>query len=79
MTTSDGESSIYPLTWTTPHIGEKVVRDGRTKEFYLLLTSTLFLKRKQQKLYVTVDFNNIWTKDSLVDSGAYVSAIAQNQ
>ena len=55
-----------------------MVRDEQTNEVYLPLTSTAVLKRKQKKLYVPLDFENILTVDALVDSGAFVSAIDQN-
>ena len=43
----------------------------------MLLSSTIVLKRKKEMLYVPLDFENGLTIDALVDSGAYVSAIAQ--
>ena len=55
-----------------------MVRDEATNEVYLPLTSTIVLKRKQEMLYVPLDFDNNLTVDALVDSGAYASAIAQN-
>ena len=54
------------------------MRDEQTNEFHLPLTSTVVLKRKQQMLCVRLDFENNPMIDVLVDSGAYVSAIAQN-
>ena len=42
-------------------------------------SSTIVLKRKKEMLYVPLDFENGLTLDALVDSGAYVSAIAQKQ
>ena len=36
------------------------------------------MKRKQEMLYVPLDFENNLTVDALVDSGAFVSAIAQD-
>ena len=54
------------------------MRDEQTNGVYLPLTSTVVLKRKQEKLYVPVDFDNNLTVDALVDSKAYVSAIAEN-
>ena len=54
------------------------MRDEQTNEIYLPLTSTLVLKRKQELLYVPLDFENKHTVDALVDSGAFVSAIAQD-
>ena len=41
------------------------------------LSSTVVLKQKKEMLYVPLDFENSLTVDGLVDSGAYVSAIAQ--
>ena len=67
-----------PLTTATPLIEEALVRDERTNELYLPLTSTVVLKRKQEMLYVPLDFENTHTVDALVDSGAFVSAIAQD-
>ena len=52
------------------------MRDEQTNEVYLPLTSTVVLKRKHEMLYVPLDFENILTVDALVDSGAFVSAIA---
>ena len=43
------------------------------------LSSTIVLKRKKELLYVPLDFENGLTIDALVDSGAYVSAIAQKE
>ena len=41
------------------------------------LSSTIVFKRKQEMLYVPLGFENGLRIDALVDSGAYVSAIAQ--
>ena len=54
------------------------MRDEQTNEVCLPLTSTVVLKRKQEMLYVPQHFENNLTVDALVDSGAFVSAIAQN-
>ena len=43
------------------------------------LSAKIVLKRKQEMLNVPVDFENGLTIDALVDSGAYVSAIAQKE
>ena len=43
------------------------------------LSSTIVLKRKKEMFYVPVDFENGLTIDALLDSGAYVSAIAQKE
>ena len=52
-------------------------RDKQTND--LPLTSTVILKRKQEMLYVPLDFDKNLTVDALVYSRAYVSAIAQNE
>ena len=54
------------------------MRDEQTNEVYLPLTSTVVQKRKQEMLYVPPDFENNLTVDALVDSRAFVSAIAQD-
>ena len=77
-TTLTGDTTIPPLTTTTPLIEERLVRDEQTNEVYLPLTSTVVLKRKQEMLFVPPDFENNLTVDALVDSGAFASAIAQN-
>ena len=72
------DTTIPPLTTTTPPIEERLVRDEQRNEVYLPLTSTVVLKRKKEMLYVPLDFEKSLTVDALVDSGAFVSAIAQN-
>ena len=72
------ETTIPPLTIKTPRIEERLVRDEQTNEVYLPLTSSVVLKRKQEKLYVPLDFEKNLTVDALVDTGAFVSAIARN-
>ena len=78
VTTPNGDTTTPPLTTSTPIIEEGLVRGEQTDEVYLPLTSTVVLKRKQEMLYVPLDFENILTVDALVDSGAFVSAIAQD-
>ena len=78
LTTLNGDTTTPPLTTATPLIEEGLVRDEQTNEIYLPLTSTVVLKRKQEMLYVPLDFENSLTIDALVDSGAFVSAIAQD-
>ena len=78
MTTPNGDTTTPPVTTATPLIEEWLVRDEQTNEVYLPLTSTVVLKRKQEMLCVPLDFENNLTVDALVDSGAFVSAIAQN-
>ena len=63
-------------TWQTQ---EKLVRDDITNELYMPLSSTIVLKRKKEMLYIPLDFENGLTIDAYVDSGAYVSAIAQTE
>ena len=77
-TTTNNEMTIPPLTTATPLIEEGLVRDEQTNELYLTLTSTVVLKRKQEMLYVPLNFENNRTVEALVDSGAFVSAIAQD-
>ena len=78
MTTLKGDTTTPPLTTATPLIEEGLVRDKQTNEVYLPLTSTEVLKRKQEMLYVPLDFENNLTVDALVDWEAFVSAIAQD-
>ena len=54
------------------------MRDVETNEFHLPLTSTVVLIRKQERLYVPLDFENNLAVDAFVDSGAFVTAIAQS-
>ena len=80
MTTCDsGDSNISPPPITISQIEERLVKDDSTKELYMPLSSTIVLKRKKEMLYVPLDFENGLTIDALVDSGAYVSAIAQKE
>ena len=79
MTTSGkGDDNISPEI-TTSQIQEQLVRDDITNELYMPVSSTIVLKRKKEMLYVPLDFENGLTIDALVDSGAYVSAIAQKE
>ena len=74
------ETILYPPPKiTTSQIEERLVRDDFTNELYMPLSSTIVLKRKKEMLYVPLDFENGLTIDALVDSGAYVSAIAQKE
>ena len=76
VTTANGDTTTPPFTTATPLIEEGLVRDEQTNEVYLPLTSTVVLKRKQEMLYVPLDFENNLTVDAQMDSGAFVSAIA---
>ena len=73
-----GDITILSLITATPLIEEGLVRDEQTNEVYLPLTSTVVLKQKKEMLYVPLDFENILTVEALVDSGAFVSAIARD-
>ena len=75
----NGIENISPPKITTSQIEEQHVRDDITNELYVPLSSTIVLKRKKEMLYVPLDFENGLTIDALVDSGAYVSAIAQTE
>ena len=78
MTTCDsGDSNISPPPITISQIEERIVRDDSTTEPYMPLSSTIVLKRKNEMLYVPLDFENGLKIDAFVNSGAYVSAIAQ--
>ena len=78
-TYGNGDNIISPPKFTTSQIQDQLVRDDNTNEFYMPLSSTIVLKRKKEMLYVPLDFENGLTIDALVDSGAYVSAIAQKE
>ena len=78
-TYDDGDGNISPPEITTSQIQEQLVRDGNTNELFMPLSSTIVLKRKKEMLYVPLDFENGLKIDALVDSGAYVSAIAQTE
>ena len=77
-TTPNKEMTTPPFKTATPLTEEGLVRDEQTNVLYLPLTSTVVLKRKQEMLYVPLDLENNQTVDALVDSGAIVSAIAQD-
>ena len=75
-TYGDGDDNISLPEITTSQVQEQLVRDDITNELYMPLSSTIVLKRKKEMLYVPLDFENGLKIDALVDSGAYVSAIA---
>ena len=79
MTWDSGDDNISPPAITISQIEERLVRHDSTNELYMPLSSTIVLKRKKEMLYVPLDFENSLTIDALVDSGAYLSAIAQKQ
>ena len=78
-TYGNGDDNISRPEITTSQFQEQLVRVDITNELYMPLSSTIVLKRKKEMLYVPLDFENGLTIDALVDSGAYVSAIAQKQ
>ena len=78
MTTYDnGDDNLSPTEITNSQIEERLLRDDITNKIYMPLSSTIVLKRKKEMLYVPLDFENGLTIDAIVDSRAYVSAIAQ--
>ena len=80
VTTHDGgDDNISPPKITMSQIEERLVGDDITNELYTPVSSTIVLKRKKEMLYVPLDFENGSTIDALVDSGAYVSAIAPKE
>ena len=78
-TCHSGDSNISPPPITISQIEEQLVRDETTNELYMPLSSTIVLKRKKKMLNVPQDFENGLRIDALVDSRAYVSAIAQKE
>ena len=78
-TTISGLTTNPSLTITTPLIEEGLVRDEQIIELHLPLTFTEVLKRKQERLYVPLDFEKNLTVNALVDSRAYISAIIHNE
>ena len=77
MTTYDnGDDNISPPKITTSQIEKRLVRYDITNGLYMPISSTIVLKRKEEKLYVALDFDNGLTMDALVELGAYVNAIA---
>ena len=77
-TNLNGGTTTPPLTTATPLIEEGLLRDEQTNEVHLPLTSTVILKRKQELLYLPLDFENNLTVDALVNWGAFASATTQN-
>ena len=75
----NGDDKISPPKITYSQIEEQLVRDDITNELYMPLSSTIVLKRKKEMLYVPLGFENVLTTDALVESRAYVSAIAQTE
>ena len=74
-----GDDNNPPPKITTSQIAEILVRYEITNELYIPLSSTMAFKRKKEMLFVPLDFEKDLTTEALVDSGAYVVAIAQNE
>ena len=70
---------IPPPVTVSSFISEHLLRDSETNELYLPLNASVTLKQKKKMLYVPIDFSNGVTIDALVDSGAYVSAIPEDE
>ena len=79
ITYGNADDTISPPEVLTSQIQKQLVRDDITNELYMLLSSTLVLKRKKEMMYVPLDFENGLTKDALVESGPYISAKAQKE
>ena len=80
MTKHDsGDDNISPPKIPTSQIEKPLVRDDITNGLYLPLSSRNVPKRKKEMLYVPLEFENGLTIDAMVDSGAYVCAIAQEE
>ena len=78
-TNGNGDDNISPPKITTSQTQEQFVRNDINNELYMPLSSTIVLKRKKEMLYVPLDFEDGLTIDAFVDSGAYVTAIAQKE
>ena len=74
-----GDDDLTPPKTTASQIEEQLATDDVTNELYTPLPSTIILKLKKEMLYDPLDFENGLKIDALVDSGAYVSAIAQTE
>ena len=74
--TLNGDNRIPPITVKTPQIERRLVTDEQSKNYHLPLSSTLVVDVKKM-LYLHLDFKNRLTKDTLVDSRAYVIATLQ--
>ena len=82
MTANDSaDDNISPPKTINSQIEEQLVRDDITNELYLILSSTIVLKRNIEMPYVPLDFQNGLTIDAFVDcdSRAQVSAIARKE
>ena len=78
MTTYDGEDdNISPPKIKNSPFEERLVKDDITNELYMPLSFTMVLKRKNEMLYVPLDFEIGLAIDAFVDSRACFSSIAQ--
>ena len=55
------------------------MRDERANELYLPLACTVVRNRKKEMLFVPLDIEIGLTSETLMDTGAHVSAVAQNE
>ena len=79
-TSQRNRDDITPTSLTvSSFICEHLVRDVESNQTYLPLNASVTLKQKKKMLYVPIDFSNGVTIDALVDSGAYVSAIPEDE
>ena len=79
MTYDNGSDNISPPVITISQKEEQLVKDDIINALYMPLSATIVLKRKKEMFYVPLNFENGLTIDAIVDSGAYVSAIAQKE
>ena len=65
ITNLNKDNNFFPLTITTPHIEERLVRHEQIIELYLQLSSTVVLKRKKKNCCMCLWISKM---DALVDS-----------
>ena len=68
-----------PSPKKTSQIEERLVKDETTIELFMPLASTIVLKRKKKWMYIPLKIELGLTVDGVVESGAYIRAIAQNE
>ena len=71
--TFTGDTTIPPLTITTPLFEEKLVRDEQTNGLYLPFSSTVVLKRNQEMLYMPLDSKENLRVDAMVEESGALS------
>ena len=74
-----GDDNIFSPKILISQNEERHVGDDITSKLYMPLSSTIVPKRKKEMLYVPLDFKNGSSIDAVVDSGAFVSAVAQRE